>query len=384
MFSYLKRFMVLVFACSFLSPLLATETRVATMGGNGYYMRDNSNIFVFPGTFYQYKNQAIAELRIKNNDQYYSVGMHVPVDTNNVLGVYLNRPMTLALPDIGLEHVRLDRVTDLFYGRKLEDFGFDLGLNLSIGFDRYNDESSVEDEPKIKEGISYIALNGGLSNETMDLGVKFELPSANRDIDSLKSTLSGLNIGLNFRYFYQWRNRIEVLPLAVFNYGSATDERDIANQTEKAKVDYGNLTFAAGIGLNFHLNKKNLMVLGIEGLGYYKNTMEVKDGSKSTSTVMTLPGIYFGVESRISKWLIGRLGAAQVHQKVSDKIEIDDYSSENSSYRTQFRMSFGLGITFGDFLLDASVNEGLLFDGPNFISGTNEVLAHRLSLTYSF
>jgi len=382
MYLFMKHAALFILAGIVICPLWATETRVATMGGNGYYMRDNSNIFVFPGTFYQYKNQAIAELRVKNNDQYYSVGVHIPVDTSNVLGVYLNRPVLLSLPAVGLEYVQLDRVTDLFYGRKLS--GFDLGINLSLGFDSYSDESSVDDEQKIDEGIRYIALNGGISNETMDLGVKLDLPSATRDVDSLESTLSGYNLSVAGRYFYQWRRKIELLPLGIFKYGSATQERDIANQTETAKVDYGNLTFAAGLGVNFHLNEKNLMVLGIEGIGYYKNTAEVKNGGTYTNTVMTLPGIYFGIESRISKWFIGRLGAAQVHQKLSEKSEIDDYSSENVSYQTQFKMTFGLGISFGSFLLDASVNEGLLFDGPNFISGTNEAMAQRLSLTYMF
>jgi hypothetical protein len=383
MYFILKTATAVIFAAIFFCPLFATETRVATMGGNGYYMRDNSNIFVFPGTFYQYKKQAIAELRLKNNDQYYSVGVHIPVDTVNVLGVYLNRPLSIAIPAVGfLEHVRLDRVTDLFYGRKLADY--DLGLNASLGFDTYSDESSVEDEPKISEGIRYFALNGGISNEKMDLGIKFDLPSASRDVDSLTSTVNGYNLRVVYRYFYQWKNKIELLPLGILNYGSATQKQDIANQTEDVEVDYGNLTFGAGLGLNFHLNEKNLMVLGIEGIGYYKNTTETKDGPKNTYTVMTLPGIYFGIESRISKWFLGRLGAAQVHQRISQKSEMDDYSSESVSYQTQFRMAFGLGITFGKFLLDASVNEGLLFDGPNFISGTTEPMTNRLSLTYAF
>ena len=91
-----------------------------------------------------------------------------------------------------------------------------------------------------------------------------------------------------------------------------------------------------------------------------------------------------GIESNISKWFTGRLGAAQVYQKLTDKTELGGDSMENSEYRTQFRLSFGLGINLGKFLLDASINEGLLFDGPNFISGTGEVLANRLSLTYMF
>jgi hypothetical protein len=383
MYFLFRRTALLLLAAMLVYPLLATETRVATMGGNGYYMRDNSNIFVFPGTFYQYKNQAVAELRLKNNDQYYSVGVHIPIDTANVLGVYLNRPLSITLPAVDfLEYVHLDRVTDLFYGRKLSSY--DLGLSVSLGFDSYSDESNVEDEPKINENIRYVAFNGGISNEKMDLGIKFDLPSAGRDVDSLESKLDGYNLRAVYRYFYQWRNRLELLPLGLFNYGSATEKQDIANQAEDSKIDYGNLTFAAGLGFNFHLNERNLLVLGIEGIGFYKNTTEIKNGAKNTSTLITLPGIYFGIESRISKWFIGRLGAAQVHQRISDKFEQDDYSSENVYAQTQFRMSFGLGITLGKFLLDASVNEGLLFDGPNFISGTGEALTNRLSLTYSF
>ena len=33
----------------FQPAVMATETRVGSMGGVGFYMRDNSNIFVFPG-----------------------------------------------------------------------------------------------------------------------------------------------------------------------------------------------------------------------------------------------------------------------------------------------------------------------------------------------
>ena len=47
-------------------------------------------------------------------------------------------------------------------------------------------------------------------------------------------------------------------------------------------------------------------------------------------------------------------------------------------------MTFGVGIMFGNFLLDAAINEGLLFAGPNIISGTIQDFAYRLSITYNF
>ena len=54
----------------FQSDVLATETRVGSMGGVGFYMRDNSNIFVFPGTFYSYANQVVGELRVRETQSF--------------------------------------------------------------------------------------------------------------------------------------------------------------------------------------------------------------------------------------------------------------------------------------------------------------------------
>jgi hypothetical protein len=126
-------------------------------------------------------------------------------------------------------------------------------------------------------------------------------------------------------------------------------------------------------------------VVGLEAIGYAKDGSEMKNNFESSSTTMTLPGIYLGLESKISKWLTGRLGAAQVFQSLTEttKLEGED-EEETTSYATEFKMTFGLGITFGNFVLDASFNEGLLFDGPNFISGSTEPIANRLSITYNF
>ena len=113
--------------------------------------------------------------------------------------------------------------------------------------------------------------------------------------------------------------------------------------------------------------------------------MDVKDGIESTETTRTLPGFYLGVESNITSWLIGRLGAAQVFQNYSTTTKPQTGETiTSSSYASQFRMTFGLGVVMGSFLLDASVNEGILFDGPNIISGSNEVLSNKLSITYTF
>ena len=93
---------------------IATETRVGSMGGVGFYMRDNSNIYVFPGTFFTYSDQVVGELRVKEADYFYSVGAHLPVSSNAQIGVYLNSPLFWTIPGGVVEDVVLDRTTDIF------------------------------------------------------------------------------------------------------------------------------------------------------------------------------------------------------------------------------------------------------------------------------
>ena len=53
----------------------STETRMQSMGGVGLYTRDNSNIFHFPSTINSYANESIAELRAREDDTKYSIGL---------------------------------------------------------------------------------------------------------------------------------------------------------------------------------------------------------------------------------------------------------------------------------------------------------------------
>jgi hypothetical protein len=362
----------------------ATETRVGSMGGVGFYMRDNSNIFLFPGTFYKYSDQVVGELRIKQNQSFYTVGAHLPVSNTAQVGIYLNSPLSWEIPiEMGIDEVELSRTTDIFFGTQLENF--DLGVALKIAMDSYNDQ--ITDDLEEKQSASYFELAAGISNEKMDLGLIFGLPSANRDLDPEKRSWGGFGVGFNGRYWLGNKNFLfKFVPLIVANYASLSGELDpgIPGST-KSEVDYGLLDLAAGIGINYEIDENNLIVVGIEAIGYSSETRNVKDVEEESRTTLILPGIYMGVESHISSWLIGRLGAAQVYQKITEKYTPEGGNTdEESFFDKEFKMTFGLGIMFGRFLLDARINEGLLFEGPNFISGTFQEMAYTLSITYNF
>ena len=103
-----------------------------------------------------------------------------------------------------------------------------------------------------------------------------------------------------------------------------------------------------------------------------------KNGTETTNTTMILPGIYAGVESQIKSWLTGRFGLAQTYRSETVKTKpAQGNETEDTEHFKDFALTFGLGFNFGRFTLDAFVNEGLFFDGPNFISGTNEPLASK-------
>jgi len=362
---------------------IATETRVGSMGGVGFYIRDNSNIYVFPGTFYTYSNQVIGELRVKETDYFYSVGAHLPVSSTAQVGVYLNSPLFWSIPGGVVEDVLLDRTTDIFFGTRLSNF--DLGLALRVAMDK--DEDQIDPDTKSTESAQYFELAGGISNEMMDLGLMIGLPSASYELEDYKSSWGGFGLSFNGRFWLKQKGLLfQFIPVLEANYASTSSEIDFGIPgVVKEEVDHGLLELSGGLGINYQINKENLIVIGIEAIGYRQESEKVREGDENTRTTTILPGIYLGIESEISSWLIGRIGAAQTYKSITDtyKPDVGD-EEEETNFEKEFKMTFGVGIMFGNFLLDAAINEGLLFAGPNIISGTIQDFAYRLSITYNF
>jgi hypothetical protein len=372
---------ILVFAAMF-STVAATEVRVGSMGGVGFYTHDNSNIFYFPGSIYSYSGQVYGEFRVKSEPNSYTVGVNYPVNENSVVGVYLNRPVPINVPSGLLEDVSLDQTTDFFYGKRMSQF--DLGFKVSLGMDSFK-QDSIGETASVDESARYIQFAGGISNEKMDLGAFVELPHAKYEQSGITDTWSGFGFGVIGRMFYERDAATKLVPLVAFHTRKVNGKSSVAGSD---KEDFTDMNFGLGIGVNHQINDNNLLVGAIEVFGYQSSKDKLTSGS-TTSTITTsrttLPGLYMGIESKIRSWLTGRLGAAQVWQKNTTKDEeTGDPAVERSSRGSEYNVSFGLGFNFGDFTADAAINEGIFFDGPNFISGETNPLASRLALVYKF
>lgn len=372
-------FLLTIFSCN----SYATETRVASMGGVGYFMRDNSNVFYFPGSVAVYGNQVIAELRTKNYPYNYTIGAHLPLGSF-IFGAYLNNLLDIptdiindVTPDLALE-----RSSALFLGGK---FGsMNVGLMLSLALDSRTDQhptiSGTEDET---QSARYIGLAAGISSKQLDLGVRIELPGASYEYEQDKDSWDGLGLGMSGRLFMRQSEKLEIVPVGTFFFGSSAKEEK--SPFGKDETDYTDLNIGLGLGVNYHLTEQNLFVFGLEAFGYSKSSYEIKQGSEHSESEITLPGLYLGLESQIKPWLIGRIGASQVYVSESESSKPYRGKETTDSQRSSaFDLSLGLAVKLGSFLLDVSFNEGLLFDGPNVISGQDNRLAHRISITYQF
>lgn len=382
-FGFMKLLLVFLLVLSLSNQSNATETRVATMGGIGYFIQDNTNIFYFPSTLSQYSSQLNIEARQKLNVGSYTAGVHLPMNSM-VFAVYLNRPVNVipAATLAGL-NVRMDNTTDFLGAFKLGKMG--LGIRLSLGMDSYKDETV---DPTLTESATYIGLGFGLSttmfNMGVDMGVDIDIPLAFAEQGDDKMGYAGFGFGFNGRAHYQASKELQIVPVTVLYLAPAgySVEDGTGTLTDES---YFSFKFGLAVGLNYSINENNLLTMAIEALGYNRLGWDEKDVETGSESTFTLPGIYLGVESKIKPWLIGRLGAAQVFQSISETTKPDGGDEVTTTTRdSQYNVTFGLGIVLGDFIVDLALNEGLLFDGPNFISGTNERVSNRLSVSYSF
>jgi hypothetical protein len=366
------------------STAAATEVRVGTMGGVGFYMHDNSNIFFFPGAIYSYSGQVYGELRVPSTPDAYTVGVNYPIGDYSVVGLYLNRPMPVSIPVGVLDSVQINQTTDLFYGTQMSKF--DLGFKLSLGLDSYS-RDSIAETPKMTQSARYIQFAAGASTDKMDAAVSVELPHAKFEESGVTDTWSGFGFGAVARCFHG-EGPTKLVPLINFNTRKINGKSSLAGS---GKEDFSDLNFGLGIGVNHQLNENNLVVGAVEILGLQSSKDKVTSGGTPSTTTtttlsrMTLPGLYMGVESNIRPWLTGRLGAEQVWQISKTKNEETGVPSfETKAHSSQYNVVFGLGLHFSDFTVDAAINEDIFFDGPNFISGQTNSLANRLAVVYKF
>jgi hypothetical protein len=348
------------------------------MGQVGNFIHDNSNIRMFPSTMLRYNNELVTELRVKDNETFYSAEARIPINNDYMIGVNFNRPISFFNPGIG-NNITLNQTSDLYVGTKLA-MG-DAALRISLARDGFKDDGT----PETDESARYLEFAGGLSTELYDGSASIVLPSMESNIGELKDKWGGFGLNLYGRYFHEVSKKIQYVPVVMFGFSSSTEEMTPGANQDKVETDYGTMSLSVGFGIHYLIDQENTVVLAIDPFGYSKTSSDTKGSSETTTTRTTLPRLYLGLETKVKSWLVGRVGAnrAYVTQTVETKPDQGD-KSETTQQFSPYNVTFGLGISLGKILIDIDINDALLFEGPNFISGRTRDMVNRVSVSYAF
>ena len=210
-------------------------------------------------------------------------------------------------------------------------------------------------------------------NIKLDIATTLLLPSAsfkNSSSGDIETKASQTYIGVNARAFWKVNPNLRFVPIFTFLTVSGTID---SGGTSAGSSDFPSLTsFAFGGGLNYKIG--DFLLAG--GVLFSSNSLTIPatTGVPELSNSATLFPIWnLGAEWQLLDWLYGRLGYIAITG--STTIETPASATEVSEFVATFfgpsqrGATLGVGFRFGDFSLDAMVNEDVLRQGINIVGG---------------
>ena len=216
--------------------LFATDGRMISLGYPYGFIRDDSDVHVYPATIFTYNRGVTGELYWYDNDYakddyiswYWTLGTNVPVG-KNVFGAYLNMPVDALVsltPPVGdyksIDDLDLSRKQQFYFGF-MDHFALGLGLAAS----NYSEGQETNDKYEYSEDESamYLELDGGMSVEQMDLGLRCYLYSGktgrHQDDAYIEDySASGFGVDLHGRYFIQETANLDIVATADLGFAN--------------------------------------------------------------------------------------------------------------------------------------------------------------------
>jgi hypothetical protein len=350
----MKRLCVLciaLFIFALTLPVMATETRVQTMGDQQLFIQDDFNIWTWTSTVNNYPRHLIVD----HNSAYSlnsaasgssRVGMIVPFMKNAVVGAFVS--------DGGIDNaffpLDADQRIDLFYGYR--STGFDLGIHVDWWADKFEDSA-------LEQSSSVLGLQAGLGFNAN--GNMFEVDAFYRNIDfnddiAGNSRDAGTWLGAAGRYLWAYNNMVTVVPALQIQQVKISDTAGGVTEQKETIIDLG-------VGCN------TVPLQGTEfisSFGIMVDQFEVTDAGAVTTDMSTntIPYIKMGADIQVKDWLFFRVGA----QKYVVQTEKDDLNN-TKDFSSDLLYDIGAGIMLGDVQFDTRVSNQFLNNGPYLLSG---------------
>jgi hypothetical protein len=219
----------------------------------------------------------------------------------------------------------------------------------------------------------------------LDISASLILPSASYKPDTLNETSASQTIiTINGRAFWNLNKNLKLVPLVLFSTVSGTLD---SGGTSTASVDMQSYTqFEIGMGLNYQIG--DFLIAGGAIFSSASLTIPAVNNvsPELSQSETTFPIWNIGVEWNMLEWFVGRFG--YVAYSGSRNTEFPNTATSKTELvqtffgPSQMGATVGVGFRFGDFSLDATVNEDVLRQGFNTIGGGGPTFAY-LTASYA-
>ncbi len=358
------------------TTLMATESRVGTMGGDiNLLLNDEQNIFTYPSTALNFKQLATLEFGTLPSwgMGIYPAGMISIGDDETKIVLLGNRPI------YSNNHPR-NQMTLHAYGI---DIAKQLG-NLNLGFMlnlATRQENTSNGDTSFTYNTLFLGIIPGFSFRSGSMGLDMAF---NLTLQNWKDEGEGVSTADTFKFagspfieidtrFYTGSRRRKIIGAFSFNYFKDAYEHN------GAKFNNGNqLNINAELGTCIKPIRSSKL---IGGFNFHFNNTSTSD----TSGVTTInAGFVLGGEGLISSKFGLRAG---INRNLFFYTKNKNGSRSNSLLRfadDPINVSLGAFIKLRNVRFDARIAHDLLFNGPYFITGTPSTLATTVSAIVYF
>lgn len=240
------------------------------------------------------------------------------------------------------------------------------GAILSIDYNKFfNEDDNYQKETAI--GLAWgteIALFGDYTD--LALGVGYD-KSSTEDSTYFNPYNGNLNFGGSVRGHQDaFLNLFPIISVGYNQFSNGNDDIELTTST---------INFDLGAGHNHMIAPKTQFVagafVGVTSISYGGDNEDM-----DSQMIITIPRLTGGVEQSIGKWFILRAGATSNTQYWSQ--------GDNNELNTSFTTNFGVGLKWDNFILDATIGEDFLHDGPYMVGGVGNGFLGQLAATYNF
>ncbi|MCI0405266.1 MAG: hypothetical protein L0209_04195 [candidate division Zixibacteria bacterium] len=365
---------------------IATETRVATMGNSGLYLKDDAGIFFYPGTMGMYQKMIVAEhqgsdFTNRTPFAYNSesrVGIVMPAWGNGTLAIFAGEGTENFNVGGGFNNGFFAPTTRFLVG-----YGLNTG-NSALGFQV--DFSGVKDEnvgspvqggtPDIFTastwgfGFGLSTPMGDLNN--LDFGFRLRIGSFEDKRDSATEVLANKsdgNTALSFvvRDYYALNDYLNLVPVGALGIASEKNIEYFGGDSTLNKFN----TTALEVGLALQTKPtENSEIIGGAGYRYFKLRERVFDDASGGDTLFTdfsesetsLPFAFLGFEAQVKSWMHFRMGVEKAITQFKEKSDKPVAAASADEGRNEFKetdspFNYAVGVAFhaGPVTMDAQV-----------------------------